>query len=142
MLTNITDARNAVYTVLKNAVGVSAYSTVPIYYPDVAADAPSSGVSHLRAMVEFLDENQVTLGEANNRRFRIRGLVTVMIMTPYGKGQVESDAISGVVKGAFRGVNTGPDSITFRRVRVIDAGPSGAYLQTNVLAEFDYDEIA
>jgi Bacteriophage related domain of unknown function len=139
---NITAARNAIYSALKTAMDASAYSALAVYYPDVTGAIPDTSTSHLRAQVDFVDENQVTLGSVNGRRFRVTGLVTVMVMTPYGKGQVDSDLISGVVKGAFRGVQTASDAITFRRVRIIDVGQSGAWLQTNVLAEFDYDEIA
>ena len=139
---NITAARNAIYGALKTAMDASAYSALSTYYPDVTGVIPDTSTSHLRAQVDFIDENQVTLGQTNGRRFRVTGLVTVMVMTPYGKGQVDSDLISGVVKGAFRGVQTGSDAITFRRVRIVDVGQSGAWLQTNVLAEFDYDEIA
>ena len=93
-------------------------------------------------LVELTNEVQKSLGEVGNRRFRVYGMVMVQVFTKYGTGQVTADLISGVVKGAFRGVNTGADAITFRNARVVDVGHSGPYLQTNVFAEFDYDEIA
>lgn len=139
---NSTAARDAIYGTLKDAVDASAYSAMPIYYPDRVKESPDGEDEFIRVFVDLTNEMQVSLGEAGNRRFRVYGLVMVQIFTQYGAGQVNADAISGVVKGAFRGVNTGSDAITFRNARVIDVGHSGPYLQTNVFAEFDYDEIA
>lgn len=141
-IANQTEARDAVYGTLKAAMDASAYSTVAIYYPDVTGAFPETDEAHLRAYMDYTDEQQVTVGEVGGRRFRVYGILTVQIFTPYGNGNRISDAISGVVKTAFRGVNTGADAIEFRRVRVVDVGQSGAWLQTNVTAEFEYDEIA
>jgi len=141
-IASTTAARDAIYGCLKAAIAASAYSTLPIYYPDVVKDTPDGEDEFIRVFVDLTNEMQVTLGETGNRRFRVYGLVMVQIFTRYGQGQVNADLISGVVKGAFRGVNTGSDAITFRNARVIDVGHSGPYLQTNVFADFDYDEIA
>lgn len=141
-VSNITAARDAIYGRLKTVLDASAYSAVRVFYPDTTAARPSDEVSHMRAYVDHTFERQVTLGSSGNRRYRVGGIVSVQIFTPFGRGQVEADAISGVVKGAFRGVNTGSDAIEFRNVRVIDSGQDGAWLQTNVMAEFEYDEIA
>lgn len=141
-ITSITSARDAIYGRLKTVLDASAYSSVRVFYPDTTAATPSDEVPHLRAFVDHVTESQVTLGSSGNRRYRVGGIASVQIFTPFGHGQVEADAISGVVKGAFRGVNTGNDSIEFRNVRVFDVGQDGAWLQTNVLADFVYDEIA
>lgn len=141
-ITNTTAARDAIYGTLKDAVAASAYSTIPIYYPDVVKDSPDGDDEFIRVFVDLTNEVQKSLGEVGNRRFRVYGMVMVQVFTKYGTGQVTADLISGVVKGAFRGVNTGADAITFRNARVVDVGHTGPYLQTNVFAEFDYDEIA
>lgn len=137
-----TAARDAIYGRLKTVLDASAYSSLPVYYSDRVKTSPDGDDEHLRAFVDLTNEIQRSLGEVGNRRFRVYGLVMVQIFTKYGSGQENADLISGVVKGAFRGVNTGADAITFRNARVIDVGHSGPYLQTNVVAEFDYDEIA
>jgi hypothetical protein len=142
MIASTTAARDAIYGCLKTAVEASAYSSLPIYYPDVVKASPDGEDEHLRAFVDLTNEDQRTLGSTGNRRFRVYGVVMVQIFTKYGSGQENADLISGVVKRAFRGVNTGSDAITFRNTRVVDVGHSGPYLQTNVISEFDYDEIA
>jgi Bacteriophage related domain of unknown function len=141
-ISSITAARDAIYGALKTAVDASAFSSLVTYYPDVVGVMPDTTEAHLRAFLDHQDERQVTLGGIGSRRYRVTGIVTVQIFSPLGEGQVDSDQISGVVKTAFRGVNTGADAIEFRRVRVVDVGRSGGWLQTNVVAEFEYDEIA
>lgn len=142
MIASTTAARDAIYGCLASALAASAYASIPVYYPDVVKDTPTGNAAFLKAYVDLTNEDQRSLGSTGNRRFRVYGMVMVQIFTPFGKGQVEADLISGVVKGAFRGVNTGADAITFRNARVVDVGHDGAFLQTNVFAEFDYDEIA
>lgn len=137
-----TAARDAIYGCLKAKVDASAYSSMPIYYPDTVKDSPNGDTAHLRAFVDLTTEQPASVGGHQQRRYRVYGIVTVQCFTKYGEGQETADLISGLVKGAFRGVNTGADAITFRNARVVDVGHSGPYLQTNVIAEFDYDEIA
>jgi hypothetical protein len=135
-------ARDAIYGTLKTAVESSVYFDIPIFYPDVVKTKPDGDTEYLKAFVDLTNERQASIGGHQQRRYRVYGIVMVQIFTKYGSGQEKADAISGVVKGAFRGVNTGADAITFRNARVIDVGHTGPYLQTNVVAEFDYDEIA
>lgn len=141
-VSNITAARDAVYDRLKTVLAASAYPDIDVYYPDVTAARPDEEVPHIRVFMDHTYERQSSLGEVGNRRYRIGGIFSAQIFTPFGHGQVEADAISGVVKSAFRGVNTGNDAIEFRNVRVVDVGQDGAWLQTNVMTEFVYDEIA
>lgn len=138
---NATAARDEIYGLLKAAVDASAYATVPVLYPDTVKDAPSDGTSYLKAFADLTTERVASLGPISGRRYRVSGLVQVQIFTPYGDGQATADLISGVVKAAFRGVNSTSDTIAFRNARVVDVGRDGAYLQTNVVAEFEYDEI-
>jgi hypothetical protein len=139
-IANQTVAKDAIYAVLKTAVEGSAYAALNIIYPDSQEDKPVD--KHLRVYVDLTDERQVSIGGTGLRRYRVYGLVTVQVFTEFGKGEVDADAIAGVVKGAFRGVNTGADAITFRHARVVSAGQDGSWLQTNVTVEFDYDELA
>ena len=141
-IANSTVARDAIYGTLKTAVEASAFASLPVYYSDRVMTTPDGDDEYIRAFVDLTNERQVSLGPTSGRRYRVYGVVMVQIFTKYGSGQENADLISGIVKSAFRGVNTGSDAITFRNARVIDVGHSGPYLQTNVVAEFDYDEIA
>lgn len=136
-----TAARDEIYGLLKAAVDASPYSAVPVIYPDTVKDTPLDGTSYMKAFADLTNERTASLGPISGRRYRIMGLVQVQIFTPYGDGQATADLISGVVKGAFRGVNSPSDTIAFRNARAVDVGRDGAYLQTNVVAEFEYDEL-
>lgn len=140
-IANQTAGKDAIYACFKAAMAASSYPTTTVLYSDVVANKPPEG-NHLKVFVDYTNERQVAIGGPLLRRYRVYGMVLVQIFTPYGKGEVDSDGISGVVKGAFRGVNTGADAITFRNARVITVGQDGGWLQVNVTAEFDYDEIA
>ena len=139
-IANQTLAKDAIYAVLKTAIEGSAYSALNIIYPDTQEDKPTD--KHLRVYVDLTDERQRSIGGTGLRRYRVYGMVMIQIFTPFGNGEVLADDIAGVVKGAFRGVNTGADAITFRHARVVSVGQDGSWLQTNVTVEFDYDELA
>lgn len=141
-ITDITAARDFIYGTLKTAVEASALPATPIRYPDYIGTEVPSDNAWIRATVHHTDEHQATIGSTGQRRYRVYGVLMIQIFTPTGNGQKVADILSGVVKGAFRGVNVGLDSIVFNRVRVTDVGQSGDWLQTNVTADFDYDEIA
>jgi hypothetical protein len=141
-LANIAAARDAIFGAVKAAVDASAYPTLAVYYSDVVKDGASSGEPYMVVYADHTSESQRTMGGLGDRRFTVSGLVMAQIFTPFGDGHVLADAISGVVKGAFRGVNTNLPGVWFRNSRVIDVGQEGSWLQTNVTAEFEYDEIA
>lgn len=138
---NIAAARDSILGVFRTALLASAYPTVPVFYDDQAKDLPTSG-SWLRVDVQHVTGRQVNVGGAiGNRRYRYTGMVTIQIFTEFGKGQLDSDALAQLMKTTFRGKNTGTDAITFRNVRVVEAGQSGSWLQVNVITDFDYDEV-
>lgn len=137
---NQTVAKDAIYAVLKTAIEGSTYQALNIVYPDTKEDTPDG--EHIRVFVDLTDERQRSIGGTGLRRYRVYGLIMIQIFTPFGNGEVLADDIAGVVKGAFRGVNTGADAITFRHARVVSVGQDASWLQTNVTVEFDYDELA
>lgn len=138
---SVSVARDSILDVFRTALLASAYATVPVFYDDQAKDLPSTG-SWIRVDVQHVTGRQVNIGGTiGNRRYRYTGMVTIQIFTEFGKGQVDSDALAQLMKTTFRGKNTGADAITFRSVRIVEAGQSGNWLQVNVIAEFDYDEV-
>ena len=141
-ITNIAAARDTIFGLVKAAVDASAYPSLAVYYSDVVKDAADSSDPYIVVYADHTAESQRTMGDVGSRRFTVSGMAMIQIFTPYGTGHVLADSISGVVKGAFRGVNTNLDGVWFRRARVVDVGQDGSWLQTNVTAEFEYDEIA
>ena len=113
----------------------------PIRYWDATyVDTPSTPWANVT--VRHQDGEQATLSnETGARRFRHFGVVTVQVFTFYGKGSTLRDALVAVTKNAFEGVTTSPGRVIFRNVRLNEVGQDGQWFQSNVLADFEYDEV-
>jgi hypothetical protein len=142
-IANLTEARDALYTPFLQAWAASAYSTVPVHYPDAIEEGNDASESYVRVHITHTNERQKTLGETGQRRYRLYGLINFQVFTPLNTGQIDADLMTTIIKNAYRGKNTGStDAITFRGTRVTEVGRDGGRLQTNVTVDFDYDEIA
>jgi hypothetical protein len=88
-----------------------------------------------------VDGFQATLksptGQATYRR---TGLLTVQIFVASGSGLQTTYDLVKVVADAFEG-KSASGGLWFRDVRVREVGRDGAFRQTNVIIEFDYDEV-
>ena len=135
-------ATNEILTALKDAWDADGdSSSYPIRYWDTA-DAASPATPWARATVRLQDGAQATLSsDTGARRFRRFGLVTVQIFTEWGKNTTLKYTLTKIVSEAFEGVTTSPGRVIFRNVRVNEVGQDGQWFQTNVLADFEYDEI-
>ena len=136
-----TEARDEILGTFRTAwLASSASQDLPVIYPDSAADKPASG-AYARVAVSHIDGRTATLaGATGYRRFRREGFVTVSIYTPIGGGLTLNDDLSTIVVNAFEGVMT-TSGVIFRNVRAQEAGRDGSRFQTNVLADFEYDEV-
>ena len=141
-VTDVTQARSEIHTRFKTVWDAdSASQNVTVLYADTAQDPPPEG-SWARITVRHADGAQATLsGETGARRFRQFGVVTVQVFTSTGDGQVTSDVLVAIAKFAFEGVATSPGRVLFRNVRIQEVGQDGAWFQSNVLADFEYDEV-
>lgn len=78
-------------------------------------------------------------GRVDERLYEKSGLVTVQLFAPRGK-MLEADDIVETIESAFLGVST-PGGVWYRNVRSTEIGESGPWFQTNILAEFTYDQV-
>lgn len=108
-----------------------------VFYENVENDRETDDTAF--AYVDFAHATgfQATLGGAN-RSFRRQGIITIRIFTQAGKGLQESHQLAKVAADAFEGQSTG--GVWFRNVRINETGRNGAFYQTNVVVEFEYDE--
>lgn len=86
---------------------------------------------------------QVTLAGPNMglQRFRRFGILTVQLFTPKGDGLQLGLDLAMIASRAFESVVTTPGNVIFRGVNVVEVqNPSGLWAQTNVIANFEYDE--
>ena len=138
---SLTAARNAILIHFKTAWDAQTPPIPPVIYDDVAQEPPADGSVWVRVSVKHSANGQQTLGAQGNRRFGRIGIVVVQVFTPYGGGLTANDIFAKVAVDAFEGKSTAPDAVTFSNVRSNEIGQSGDWFQTNVIAEFEYDEI-
>lgn len=142
MIATPTQARNemlAAFRAVWLADPISA--SLPVLYPDTRHEPPAEG-AWARISVQHGDGRQATLSnEEGKRRWRHTGILTVQIFTPRGYGLALNDKLSAIAKRAFEGVTTTPGRVVFYRVRMREIGQDGQWFNTNVLADFEYDEV-
>jgi hypothetical protein len=139
-MTTPAEAVEQILTIFKTAWD-GATSSAPVMYQNISNVGKPDDETWTRVMVQHQDGAQVTLrAESGERRFRSFGLFTAQIFTPIGEGLTSSLALGKVIKNALEGVTTS-GGVIFRNVRLVDVGSSGNHYQTNVLADFEYDEV-
>lgn len=100
---------------------------------------PPQDRAWFRIVVRHTNGEQTTLQEPGSRRFSREGLVTVQIFTPAGaRGLTLVDRLGTMATNAFEGRQA--DGVWFRNVRLNEVGNTDAWFQTNVIAEFYYEQ--
>jgi len=134
-------AKDEMLDVLKTAWDADPISTgLIIKYPDVLGPVPSSD----NAWVEVLLQHN-TGGEANlaggetTRRYRSAGFLLFRIMTPALEGLDLADQLAEIIVKAYE--ITKSKSVRYISPRPNYVGNDGAWHQTNVVVEFEYDTI-
>ena len=139
-----TAARDEILTLVKGvADGLTAFVAI---YDDTRQDVPKAESSPLlswaRVLVRHVTGTQAALADFSGvRRFTKTGLVTIQLFTPTGDGLTLSDTLTEAFEAAVRTKST-PNGVWFRNVRSIEIGNDGPWFQTNILAEFEYDQIS
>ncbi len=141
MTATLTEARDEILSTFKAAWDADSNSqNIVVFYDDTRKDL-SSETSWVRISVQHNIGYQATLTSASmNQRWRRKGIVFVQVFTPLGDGMKTNDVLSSIVRNAFEGKTTSKD-IIFRNVSIREIGESEKWFQTNVVAEFEYDEI-
>lgn len=139
---SIQDARDDILTLFKTAWDAQAAPVPPVAYPNVTFDRPPDNSPWARVSVKHNTGAQATVGGSpGNRRFRRFGMVVVELFTPTGQGLTASDKYAKVAYDAFEGKSASPGGAFFYNVRVNEVGEDGAWFHTNVIAEFQWDEV-
>jgi hypothetical protein len=134
---SITDAVDEMF----DAVNTAWANRGPVHWPDVSNfDIPQSG-SWCRVTLRHQDGGQSSLACGSGaRRFTRVGTMWIQVFTEMGGGNTTSYEISEVLARAFEGRGS-PLGIIYRNIRINEIGPDGAFSNTNVLVEFEYDQI-
>ena len=102
---------------------------------------PDGEIPWARVTLRHATSAQASLaGEVGTRRFRRTGVLTVQVFEPIGSGLSGTTDLPKIVQESYEGVvSTG--GVWFRNVRINEVGPDGDFFQTNVVIDFEYDEI-
>lgn len=114
----------------------------PVLFEDAPTDQrPADGSPWARVSIRHAGGEQATLaGETGMRRWRRTGTLFVQVFTPRGNGFALADSLGKVAAHAFQGKRT-PGGVWFRDVSMREIGPDGPWMQVNVTAAFEYDEV-
>lgn len=126
------------------AAAIGAASAPEVRWQGVAEDPlPPESAPWARVALLHNSGAQVAFGEdPGARRYRETGIVTVQVFTPLNATSDlrQAQALVQVAIAAFRGVET-PGGVEFQNVTGTRVGPTGAWFQYNVTAEFNYDSL-
>lgn len=139
---NREQARDEIASMLKEAADSLGQDGLLVLWPDSNKDTPTTKTPWARVDIVHQTTSQRALAGADSqRRYTSIGLVTVQIFTPAGDGLKLSDEYSSSLAQAYRG-KTSPNGVWFRDVTCQEIGLSGVWYQVNLVATFEYGEIA
>ena len=132
---NVDVARDAMYGVFLAAWDVA----YPVAWGDLPATPPATETQWAAVKLLHTGGGQISLsGETGTRRFNRRGIIRISIFVPAGGGQTKAYQLAQQVANAYEDSKL---DVWFRNIRINDKGASGAFQQTDVLADFSYDEV-
>lgn len=112
-----------------------------MFFPDKEESEKPTTEPWARVSLRHSTGSQATLANHDSvRRYRRTGNVFVQVFTPTGEGLSRNYDLCKIVADALEGQST-PRGVWFRNVRLNEIGPTDAWFQVNVEAEFEYDEI-
>lgn len=109
--------------------------------PPADPDTVGNPAPWIKVEVRHVLGGQSTLsGPTGGNRTTRRGIATVKFYEGFGSGLTQTDKLARVIERAFLGKST-TNGVWFRRVRTMEFGKDGSWFRTDVLAEFEYDDV-
>lgn len=136
-----TQAYDAIMAFLQVGWTASAYSAVPLHFPDEKDDTPPTKTAWLRVQFQHKRGGQATINSPGNRRFRAFGMMIVEVRTPLGDGLTTNQGITDTLDAILEGQETGPQQVIFREITPSEIGPDGVWFLTKYVVNFEYDRI-
>lgn len=115
-----------------------------VFWPMLEEDEPDSSKFWARLSIQSENEEQTCFrGSDLTRRYTGSGTIFVQLFCPKSEfGNVNKGrTLAQVAQAAFRGKAT-QCGIWFRNVRIIELSAENLYYRFNVIADYEYDEIA
>lgn len=134
-------ARDEVFTLVRDVIINEGYTDSGIIWQDDLKDLDVDDVLFLVHM-QHVDGRQASLaGDGPKRRREVRGMVHVTIRAAVRKGGLTiADNMSTIMETAFFGKTT-PNGVWFREVIGREVPAKDGNVQTEVSAEFVYQEL-
>ncbi len=132
-------AKDEMLEVFKTAWDADPVSTgLIIKYPDVLGPIPSSNDAWVEVLVQHNVGGEANLqGTGSTRRYRSAGFLLFRIMTPTLEGLDLAGQLAEVTVKAFETAKS--KSVRYFASTPNFVGNDGAWHQTNVVVEFEYD---
>jgi len=130
--------------ILALAKAVVTANSLTAFWDKVGGDPPDDEPAKSWARINLRHGPRVQgnlAGSGATRRYTSVGLLTIQVMVPSDASIGTDDSLASQFVAAYSGKTT-TGGVWFRNVRGVDVGVDGAWNQTNVYAEFEYDEIA
>lgn len=121
---------------------------LPLLWEDVHSKPPSGSDANGQALpwgkgfIRHAAGGTVSLtGETGKRRYRRTGTIVVQIFSPAEEGRARNRLIAPVARDAYEAAQTTVLGIEYRNAHIEDLGEDGTWYQSNVLVDFEYDEV-
>lgn len=145
MSLTITQARDDVFKMLRDALQASSFSGIRIKWEDAPADevnaAPDGSGSvpaYLMVSMTHYSGGQTSLGP--RARHERKGLLRVEIRTQVGSGMSVSDELSQLVLDTYEGHHSAR-GVWFRNCRLQEMGADGNWSRVDVMIDFTYTQV-
>ncbi len=138
MTLTLAQARDEIFTMLK--AGWDATGNT-MSYPNLPFEIPIDETPWGRTMLSLTPFSKQTLSSINGvKRYTRYGILTVQLFTVSGTGLSSADNYAKIIQDTFEGKSS-PNGVWFKNARSNDIGPDGVWYQTNILIDFEFDEI-
>lgn len=128
----IAQARDAMCGAAVSALPVN----FPISFPDKPFTAPENA-SWARVTVKLAGRAPRGMGDAK-KKYVAFGTFCIQLFSVQGDGLTANDTLADNTVLNLESVVSSP--ITYRNIRAVDIGPDGAFTQTNIYADFEYED--
>lgn len=130
------EARDAIMQVFYSVWSTTGY---PVFWTDLPGDKPTTQIPWARVTLKHNLGGQASLsGETGCRMFNRSGTLFIQVFVPVGGANAKGYNLAQKVANAFEDAKI---DVWFRNTRMREEGVSGAFEQTNVLTDFQYDEV-
>lgn len=134
---NVEAARDEMLAVFRDAWLAQSLPITSVAWPDLPFEVPASG-PWARVTLRHATGGQSSLAGASGAlMYTQTGTIFVQVFAPLGDGSKTSLGLAQAVVNAYRSAK---GSVWYRNTRLKEIGASGAFDQTNALADFTYDD--